>query len=184
MTTQVDTQRILWLGPKYGLTDAYKYRIKELFLLRSINFNPNLIMYINLHVKVPDMAMKKGRNWICSYDKKNAVELYLDKYIEIFKPKLLVCNCEVLLNFFADQFSLHLCRGSVYKYKGLPVIIIDKIDMINHVRHGVWIFVNDFQKLVRWYRGKLRYQPKFTWTLCDDILLYYKEFLLVDLHIL
>jgi len=167
--TELDTQRILWLGPKYGLTDAYKYKIKELFQLRSINLNPNLLMYINLHVKVPEMAVKKGRNWACSYDKKHEVEKYLDKYIEIFKPKLLVCNCEVLLNFFSDQVSLHLCRGSVYFYKGLPVLVIDKIDVINQVRHGVWIFVNDFQKLVRWYRGELRYQPKFTWSLCDTV---------------
>lgn len=159
---------ILWLHQQnFSATSRY---LTENYI-KAAGINPAEISYISMHNKVNNLWFRKPgtkNKWICNFEKKAAFHKCLSDYVEIFEPKIIVVNDRASLGFILNQEfpSIDNCRGSVYRYKNIPVIIIQTTTeknrpIVKAMRHGPWLLLNDLKKLHRWYTDEKRIEPKF-----------------------
>ena len=154
---------ILWITPAGGFSE--KMRVYLRARLASQKISESQVVFIDLHAKARNFVEKVSAR---KFEINPNVSLYAYKYlnqcIEVFKPKVIVCNDEHSLWLFSkDQFSLNSARGSVFFYRDLPVVALDKITNVFTVNYAGWVLTNDLKKVKRWCEGKQQPQPKFTY---------------------
>ncbi len=87
-------------------------------------------------------------------------------------PKIiLVQSAEALRYITGDRHqSLAMARGSVYRFQGIPAIVLDKPEKAYQVRHGKIAMLADIAKAKRWYLDQQRPQPPFSYEVCNDLM--------------
>ena len=89
------------------------------------------------------------------------------KQIKKLAPDFIICNDKAALNYITGKYtSLAKCRGSIYRYENIPVLVIDDIHNTKRTTLGGWVLLQDLGKLKRWLGGQLREEPKFEYTVC------------------
>ncbi len=92
------------------------------------------------------------------------------KQIKKLAPDFIICNDKAALNYITGKYtSLAKCRGSIYRYENIPVLVIDDIHNTKRTTLGGWVLLQDLGKLKRWLTGQLREEPKFEYTVCQTI---------------
>lgn len=163
--------RVLWLTKK-------NFSVAQQSVIKRFAGNCGLssagIFFGNLHQKVPNMWVKKPKTkntWIINEAQRGKVIAAVDEYINNIQPDVIVINDESTLGYLteAGYTSLALCRGSVYYYDNIPVIVMDDFNKTRFVKEQAWICTNDLKKLGRWMEGTQRHEPKFNYTVCSSL---------------
>lgn len=162
--------RVLWLTKK-NFSVVQQSMIKR--FADKCGIQSASIFFGNIHQKIPDLWIKKKgtkNKWICNEDKRKDFFDNLNNYINNIKPGIIVVNDEATLGFItrAGYTSLALCRGSVYYYNNIPVLVLDDFSKIRFVKEHSWICTNDLEKLKRWMQDDRRTEPKFNYIVCDS----------------
>lgn len=161
----------LFFQDKQGISSGYLYHLQRLVQYARIDFSE--LMLIDIYTDVPDAMLMRGKGsrkkFVPNTAKLAEIRQAVNKYIDIFNPKQLIINDEaVLFAITGETFSRNQARGSVFHYRGLPAIVIDRVQNLNTTKTGYWIAQQDWEKIGRWYRGEQRHEPKFTWRVCMD----------------
>lgn len=131
--------------------------------------------------------------WKYDKDKVEQIQTAFANRVSIIKPKLIVVADPASLCVFTRELrmaTLDKMRGGVYEYNGIPVIITFPITAIHQrvdsrivknedgetdtqqpyrVQQGAWILNQDWAKIGRFFHGKQRHLPKFTYSICRTI---------------
>ena len=161
--------KILWLhSPKFS--GAQRSMLEN--YMRKADVNPANAFFLSMHMRVQNMWIKKGKTknkFICNPTKKEEFFNALDGYIDKINPKVIVVNDVATLGFVTGYTSLDLCRGSVYGYRGVPVIVIDDVLKARTITHGPWVLLSDLRKLRRWSEDERYPEPKFDYRVCHTV---------------
>lgn len=162
---------ILWLTPSKPYSSGMLYALEKYY--KAVNLKPQDFFYFSLHAKVEDFTQTRGKKQVVTFNPlaTNAATNALDKIIAQTRPKIIVCNDTPSLQFITDntKYVLGTVRGSVYFYRDIPVLIVDDFYKLYTVDSGKWVFTQDLQKLERWYNGRQRQEPKFSYTVCHTV---------------
>ncbi len=155
--------RVLWLTKKNFsvVQQSMIKRFADKCGIQSAN-----IFFGNMHQKIPNLWVKKKgtkNKWICNDNCRGDFFKHLNTYINNIKPNIIVVNDEATLGFItiAGYTSLALCRGSVYYYNNIPIIVMDDFSKTRFVKEHSWICTNDLEKLKRWMQDDRRTEPRF-----------------------
>jgi len=87
------------------------------------------------------------------------------------KPDFIIVQDAVALYYLTGKHSLHLCRGCVYAWEGIPVFVL--VPIVQVVMRGnvytPWVMLKDLHKLRRWLYGEQRPQPRFRYQVCRTL---------------
>lgn len=159
--------KILWLN-----TPAFSTKQRRMVdrYLESEGIRAVDVFYVPLRAKIENPIEKRGKNKIV-YNRASVktFERVLDLYIAKMQPSIIVMNDPIVLSFMLRQDinSLQMHRGSVYHWKGTPVLVIDDVLKVMKVTEYPWVFKQDLKKLNRWLNGNQRVQPRFEYTVCS-----------------
>lgn len=127
-------------------------------------------------------------------DKKEEILKAVSLRVKAIKPVLIVCSDPVSLGIFTNWdlrlSTLDKCRGGVYKFEGITVIVTLPVTAIHRnvderlikdtegedvkyepyrVPQGAWILARDWEKISRHFHGKQRRLPPFQYSICRSI---------------
>ncbi len=162
---------VLWLH-KFNLSQKQKYTLEE--IARKATLNPAQFFYVCPQKQLGSVWEKRGKSTFkLDESKRNDYQNIVRAYISKINPKIIVINDAVALGYLTNQTSLNLCRGSVYRFEGIPCIVFDDIQQIWAEAYKRWLFRQDFLKLRRWYHDDRYSEPRFNYRVCisrDDLL--------------
>lgn len=186
--------RVLYLTDKYGISSGYEPAFGK--MVRRAGIPREKIILANVH-KLVDNALVKYRNEKTprfNPEKKLQIQQAFDIRVKAIKPTLIVCSDPVTLGIFTgwDQrvSTLDKCRGGVYDYQGIPVVITLPVTAIHRniderlvkdndeeevsyepyrIPQGSWILARDWEKAARYYKGEQRRFPAFQYSICRTI---------------
>jgi len=160
---------ILWLGPKTPLQSIMKQLILQ--ALKPQGLNSSDFIFNTLHIKVPSLGVYPPKK-IPSLSNTRATIEALSQDCAILKPKLIVCNDEATLRVITQKpYTLSQTRGSIYFFQGIPVLVLDKLDLhkgLMSLPHGKWVLGLDLAKLARYATGRKKNEPAFNFHLCKS----------------
>lgn len=158
--TQYKYSNVLWLCPP-NFSGGLEALVRKYIKLSGLD---------NANIRLRSLSsggLKKVAKTKYTWDQ-NKYPAFI-KAIEKFNPDFIVCNDRASLGFLTQEYiSLALTRGSVYKYKSIPILVIDDVKKTKSTDEGHWIFRQDMAKLKRWLLGAQRHQPKFAYTVCES----------------
>lgn len=189
------TAKILYFTDKFGVSDGYKRAFNEMMLNSGINWKNVTITHIyNL---VSNALVKKGNRKALGFnpEKKNEIKAAFDLRINAVQPDVIVVSCPAVLGLLCDWdwnlATLDKCRGGVYYYDGIPVLVTYPITAINShvderalksvdddddaksepykVKQGQWILNRDWEKIGRYANGRQIVIPAFEYAVCRTI---------------
>lgn len=160
----------LWLSPQNGISRGFKYHVDK--YLEANDIKPNNIIFTSIWAKTGGNLIHKRTKTKRELreDKREEIANALDQLINAFTPKVIITNDEAVLWFITGTTnSLFLSRGSVYDWRGVPVIIVDELKSLKLNKAGPWIFMSDIGKAKRWINGEQRHEPAFQYTVCRTL---------------
>lgn len=179
--------KILYMTDRFGVSDGYT-RAFNLMLANS-GLRRQQIILSNIYTLVNAALVKKGNRkaWGFNPEKKDEIKSAFDQRIHAIKPDVIVCSCPAVLGLLCgwdwNVATLDKCRGGVYDYDGIPVVVTYPITAINthideralqsvddedkthepyRVRQGQWILNRDWEKIGRIACGRTIKIPDFT----------------------
>ena len=164
--------RILYLTKKAGISKGYQQKIK--IIAKNIGLQPSDLLFINPHNKMGNwndyVEFKNKKPQILPGYIKQARGI-IQSYVNALKPAIIICECNIFLDAILRKpgSKINSHRGSVYFFNDLPVVITEKIEYTNDVKHGTWLFMHDIQKATRWIRGEQKTQPVFDYKVCHTL---------------
>jgi len=191
LQTRRPTGRILYLTDKYGVSPGYDPAFSR--MVRKAGIPRERVIIANIH-KLLDKPLVKYRNEK-TLRFNPAIKEQIEEAVRIrvngTKPSLIVCSDPVSLGIFVewDQriATLDKCRGGVYDYHGIPVVVTlpitaihrniderlvrdDEDEDVNYepyrIPQGSWILTRDWEKAARYYHNKPRRLPDFVYSVC------------------
>lgn len=191
LQTKSPTGRVLYLTDKFGVSSGYDPAFSR--MVRRAGIPRERIIIANIH-KLLDKPLVKYRNEKTlrfNPAKKDEILKVFKIRVAAIKPTLIVCSDPVTLGIFTgwDQriSTLDKCRGAVYHYEGIPVVITLPVTAIHRniderlvrdnedegvnyepyrIPQGAWILARDWEKASRYYHGKQRRLPDFVYSIC------------------
>ncbi|MGL5935909.1 MAG: DNA polymerase, partial [Cetobacterium sp.] len=188
---QKNLGRVLYLTDKYGVSTGYEPAFAK--MVRRAGIPREKIILANVH-KLIDKALVKFRNEATprfNPEKKSEILAAFKIRVNAIKPSLIVCSDPVTLGIFTnwDQkvSTIDKCRGGVYDFMGIPVIITLPVTAIHRniderlvrdnddeevsyepyrIPQGSWILARDWEKAARYYNLKQRRLPPFQYSIC------------------
>lgn len=137
--------------------------------LRPLGLNSTDFIFNSLHIKVPSLGIYPAKK-IPSLTNTAAALEALAQDCAILKPKLIVCNDEATLRVITRKpYTLAQTRGSIYNFQGIPVLVIDRLDLhkgLMALPYGKWVLGLDLAKLARYATGRTKNEPAFNFHLC------------------
>lgn len=158
--------RVLWLANSSGISGKMKNFLAQFWTAAGIPRHSFYTTAMPHNIDDTKVIITKNRKPSLNPLIDQRFRKIVDGYISKINPSAIVVNDVAALLLLCGQHSLNACRGSVYEYKDIPVIVIDALYMIHTTILGNWIMLQDMQKLNRWLKGKQRVQPKFEYKVC------------------
>lgn len=186
--------RILYLTDKFGVSQGYEPAFTK--MVQRAGIPRQRIIVANIYSLI-DKPLVKYRNEITprfNPDRKEEILAAVHQRINAIKPTLIVCSDPVSLGIFTNWdlrlSTLDKCRGGVYQYQGITVIVtlpvtaihrnIDERLIKDHedeevryepyrIAQGSWILARDWEKISRHYHGKQRRLPAFQYSICRTL---------------
>lgn len=170
----MSTSRILWFTPSKGYSKTSRFLLDMATKKKSLN--PANLFYANLSTKAQGLTEWKfrGKKLVEFFVEAKRAEAtkWFDYFIDTLRPKIIVVNDIAALAVATGtaKYTLHLCRGSVYLYRGIPVIVTNyDASLLRVQKEFSWIFNFDLEKIKRWCDGKQRKEPKFVFNVCQTL---------------
>lgn len=160
---------ILWLESERA-TSGSRFRIMQ--YAKSLGLNDSDFLFRKLTRKGLYYRTKTIQE--VKEETEEAFHLTMTRLLKKGDISLIVCQDPASLKIITGKYlSLSLCRGGVYSYKNIPVLVIDAAHKIHSVQAGKFIFLNDFKKVFRFYKNKKTPEPEFSYKVCrtkEDLL--------------
>lgn len=188
------TGRVLYLTDKFGVSSGYEPAFTR--MVRRAGIPRERIILANVH-RLIDKPLVKYRNEKTprfNPERKDQILKAFEIRFNAVKPVLIVCSDPVTLGIFTGWdmriSTLDKCRGGVYEYKGVPVLVTLPVTAIHRnvderlvrdsddegvsyepyrIPQGSWILARDWEKAARLYQNKPRRIPKFQYSICRTI---------------
>ena len=158
---------ILWLTSKSGYSPAIRAVLTS--TLARAGVSQSTVIFNSLHFKCK-LLSEHDKNKMPDKFALRQAEQFLTEDVEGLKPNLIVINDEDTLRVITGKkYSLQTVRGSLYYYRGVPCLVIDKFATINYQKQGKFVFELDLAKIARWACGKQKNEPVFTYCLCSTV---------------
>lgn len=187
--------RILYITDKFGVSQGYEPAFTK--MLGKCGIPRGKVVVGNIYNLVTAPALiKKGNEttWKFNPERKQEIADAFRVKVNAVKPTLIVVSDPASLGIFTNWdwrlSSLDKCRGGVYDYHGIPVIITYPITVIHshvderllkdsegeevkyepyRIKQGAWILARDWEKIGRRYAGKERRVPEFVYSVCRTL---------------
>ena len=191
---KTSTKRILYLTDKFGVSQGYSKSFS--LMLANCGIKRKQVIETNIYGLVNKPLIKKGNRkaWGFNPERKDEIEAAFNQRIETVAPDIIVCSCPAILGFLCDWdwdlATLDKCRGGVYYYRGIPVIVTYPITAIHQqvdqrllkdadgddiayepyrVKQGAWILARDWEKVGRFNLGVQIRLPEFEYSVVRSI---------------
>lgn len=191
---QPSNGRVLYLTDKFGVSQGYEPAFAK--MVRNVGIPRERIIVANIHslIDKPLVKYRNEKTLRFNPERKAEIQKAVDVRIQAIKPSLIVCSDPVSLGIFTkwDQrvSTLDKCRGGVYEYQGIKVIVTLPVTAIHRniderlikdsddegityepyrIPQGSWILARDWEKAARFYRGKQRRLPPFQYSICRTL---------------
>lgn len=190
------TAKILYMTDKYGVSDGYNRAFN--LMLSNSGIRRQQVILGSIYTLVSNALVKKGNRKTLGFnpEKKDEIKAAFDQRILAVKPDLIVCSCPAVLGVLVDWnwniATLDKCRGGVYYYDGIPVVVTYPITAINthvdertlkaaeddtdevksepyRVKQGQWILNRDWEKVGRYASGRQIRIPAFEYAVVRSI---------------
>lgn len=186
--------RILYLTDKFGVSSGYDPAFTKMVQRAGIPRQRIIIANIYGLITKPLVKYKNDKTPRFNPDAKDAILAAVDQRINAVKPTLIVCSDPVSLGIFTNWdlrlSTLDKCRGGVYSYRGITVVVTLPVTAIHRniderllrddegedvryepyrIAQGAWILARDWEKISRHYHGKQRRLPAFQYSICRTI---------------
>lgn len=191
---QKSSAKILYLTDKFGVSDGYNKAFN--LMLANSGIRRNQLIITNIYGLVSNALVKKGNRkaWGFNPEKIDEIAAAFNQRVAAVKPDIIVCSCPAILGLLCDWdwglATLDKCRGGVYRYDGIPVVVTYPITAINshiderlikddegddvkyepyRVKQGQWILNRDWEKVGRFAHGKQITIPDFEYAVCRTL---------------
>ena len=169
--------KVLWIQPSRFTVEA-KAAVQSFCIKRNIS--PAHVFYVDINSKMKKPWTQRTQkirefNWA----EQERIEKYLEELCRRLNTKIIVCNDENFCQLFTGNRSLYLCNGFVYRWKHLPVLVMDEMASVHKTPHGSWLALSNFSKLRRWLHDEQRPEPAFDYHRCETVQ-HLKQLLLVS----
>lgn len=191
--------KILFITDRYKVSAGYEPAFTKMLNKSGIKRSDVTCADIYGLVESPIRKYGNESTWKFDRDKTKQIEDAFRNRVGIIKPKLIVVACPAVLGIFAKwdlrSATLDKMRGGVYDYDmgdgvKIPVIITFPITAIHQridqriiqnedgekdtqqpyrVQQGAWILGQDWAKVGRFFHGKQRIIPPFTYSICRTV---------------
>lgn len=186
--------RVLYLTDKYGVSSGYDPAFSR--MVRRAGIPREKIIIANVHrlIDKPLVKYKNEKTLRFNPDKKDEIRKAVDIRVNAIKPTLIVCSDPVSLGLFTGWdtriSTLDKCRGGVYEYNGITVIITLPVTAIHRniderlvkdvddegvtyepyrIPQGSWILARDWEKVSRYLHDKQRRLPDFQYSITRSV---------------
>jgi hypothetical protein len=183
--------RILYLTDKYGVSSGYDPAFTKMVQRAGIPRQRIIIANIFGLIDKPLVKYRTEKTPRFNPERKQQILEAVNLRIKAVKPTLIVCSDPVSLGIFTNWdmrvSTLDKCRGGVYEYQGITVIVTLPVTAIHRnvderllkddegedvkyepykIAQGAWILARDWEKISRYYHGKQRRLPPFRYSIC------------------
>lgn len=192
--------RVLLITDKFGVSQGYEPAFTK--MVHKAGIPRAKIIKDSPYSQISEL-LKKFRNEKTlrfNPDKKEQITKWVERRVKAVRPSVIVCSDPATLGLFTDWdivgSTIAKCRGGVYYYEGIPVIITLPITAIHRnideritrtlqqegdedddvagsevyqpykVQSGAWILSQDWGKVARYLHGKQRQLPPFVYSIC------------------
>lgn len=185
--------KILYITDQLKVARGYEPAFTKMLAKSGIRRQEVICADIYNLVDQPLHRVGNEKLWRFNPEKLPQIKAAFDQRINSFRPKLIVVSdpavMGVLVNGDQRLGTLDKCRGGVYEYNGITVIVTFPITAIHRnfderlvegqdadnkyepyrIPSGNWILYRDWQKVGRFFHGKQRRLPGFTYSVCRTI---------------
>lgn len=192
-TPETARGRILYMTDSYGVSRGYNPAFTKMVKASGIRRESIVCQSIYDLVDRPLYRKANEKMWRFNPEKLPEIQAAFDTRIDTYKPSLIVVSDPAVLGVIVNGDerlgTLEKCRGGVYEYRGIRVIITYPITAINQrfdetavhgedeenkyepykVPSGNWILYRDWQKIGRYHAGTNRQLPAFVYSVCRSI---------------
>lgn len=190
----VNHGRILYLTDKFGVTQGYEPAFTKMVQRAGIPRQRIIVANIYALIDKPLIKYKNENTPRFNPERKDQILAAVHQRINAIKPVLIVCSDPVSLGIFTNWdlrlSTLDKCRGGVYEYNGIPVVVTLPVTAIHRniderllkdsddeevryepyrIAQGAWILARDWEKISRHYHGKQRRLPPFQYSVCRTL---------------
>lgn len=183
---------VLYFTDPLGITQGYAPLFNQ--LVRACGIPPQAIQYANVHSLVPNALGRRANELekCANPEQYENVKRVVDHTIQSVKPSLIVTSCAATLHVLNEQEwradKIGVCRGSKYDYQGIPAIVVTPISAMHRktkskdidfdsegvadtyqIKDGHWLLARDWGKVGRYFNGKQRRFPSFTYSVCRSV---------------
>lgn len=186
--------RILYITDKYRVSSGYRPAFDA--MLNKIKIPRSAVVITDIYNLVDKPLYRKGKEKLWRFDpeKLDAIKAAFDSRIRAIRPTLIVVTCPAVIGAVANGdtgvATLEKMRGGVYHYGGIPTIVTYPITAIHQrvdsqvivnddgetdaqepyrVPQGKNIIIWDWQKVARYYHGRVRKLPPFQYSICRSV---------------
>lgn len=188
------TGRILYLTDKYGVSAGYEPAFTKMVQRCGIPRQRIIIANIYQLIDKPLVKYRNENTLRFNPDRKDEILAAVTQRINGVKPCLIICSDPVSLGIFTNWdlrlSTLDKCRGGVYEFNGIKVIVTLPVTAIHRniderlirdseneevkyepykIPQGAWILARDWEKISRHYNGKQRRLPPFQYSICRSV---------------
>jgi hypothetical protein len=186
--------RVLYLTDKFGVSSGYDPAFTKMVQRAGIPRSKIIIANIHRLIDKPLVKYKTEKTLRFNPEKKDDILKALAIRVNAIKPSLIVCSDPVTLGVFTNWdmriSTLDKCRGGVYEYMGIPVLITLPVTAIHRniderlvrdaddegvtyepyrIPQGSWILARDWEKAARYLHGKQRRLPPFQYSITRTV---------------
>lgn len=185
--------KILYMTDRFKVSQGYESAFAA--MLSGAGLKRQQVITADVYNMVPNAMYKKGNETIWRFNPEvlPQIEAAFKVRVNAIKPKVIVVSDAAVLGVLVGGDSrlgtLEKCRGGVYYYNGIPVVVTYPITVINtridqkllegvddenreqpyRMPVGAWILHRDWQKVGRYFHGKQRLLPAFQYSVCRTI---------------
>ncbi len=157
--------RIIWLTPKYGISDGMKALLAK--YIRSVGLNMADVFFVNVHQKVKDGYIHRGKGEVPNATAYQSIAAEILAACTAFSAKIIIANDAACLSAISGSaLTLYRGRGMVYNFAGRSCIGVDDIKLIHHDKTFSMKLISDLRKVVRYVNNNQYEEPKFRYTVC------------------
>lgn len=185
--------RILYMTDKFKVSRGYEPAFTK--MLNKCGIKRMQVVLADIYGIVDTPLIRKGneKTWRFNPERKEAIRLAFEQRIQAVRPGIIVVSDPAVLGILVgwdwNLATLDKCRGGVYHFNGIPVIVTYPITVINthvdeslvdgeddenkqqpyRVKSGAWILQRDWEKVGRYLHGTFRRLPDFQYSICRTI---------------
>lgn len=192
---QKSNAKILYITDKSGVSEGYNKAFNT--MLANAGLRRQQIIITHIYGLVSNALIKKGNRKAPGFnpEKIDQIHAAFNQRVDAVQPDIIVCSCPAVLGLFVDWdwnlATLDKCRGGVYNYRGIPVVVtlpitaihahvderalkaFDDDDLVKsepyRVKHGQWILNRDWEKVGRIALGRQIRVPPFEYAVVRSL---------------